>query len=418
MDWNGTNKQYLRQALLSIYSSPVKLARFVSDEFNRNLNEISTESSLEDRAFELLEEAASGGWINELYSRFCECNQKHERVAQLLEELQDTSSGLTISGVLQNPTSPERLIEEHENGSNSEVIREGSVADLIEPVTSAHLVVVVFWKGEKGLKQYRVSPKLCYREQETSPIKHEPLMNQEDIDKAPISQDKFPDFLKGLHTFALRKLNSYADRPWKLSVDLLLPLDCLCLPLTTWCGRDGDLISKHSIVIGCSDRFDPSCPENSNKLLSQLKVQWEVFFSKVPDEVGSTLKKLDWLDSDKVGKKGWTAHAGFRCFGDWLVPGDWAKLDESSRKKWKDLIEYGLPLALWMCQGNPPRSKRRKIFNSLIQGTRFDLLDKVPIERDVQRHSGNCVGVLYEDLNYMPELPKVEEQQFFSWPGV
>lgn len=415
IDWTGKNKQYLRESLLAIYSSPVKLARFVSDELNQNLNEISTESSLEDRAFELVGEAQSGGWIDDLYFCLCEQNPNHARIIQLREKLQDS---LTISRVLYDQLLADRVIEDHEGGSSDVVVREAPAAELVEPTNSAHLVLAAFWEGEKSLKKLQVSPKLCYRKQENpSEIYQESLATREGLEKYAVSIDKFPDFLKGLHTFALGKLKIYSDSPWKLSIKLFLPIDLLCLPLTTWCGKDGNLVSTYAVVIGCSDRFNPDCPEEALKLHNQLQLQWQRFFSKVPDKVGSTLRKLDWLNSEDVGKKGWTAHAGFRCFGDWLTPGDWEKLDEVAQKKWQDLVNYGLPLALWMCEGQPTRAQRRTIFNRLIRGTRFDLLDYIPVERDVQRNSGECVGVLYEDLNYIPELPQVPEQQFFSWPG-
>lgn len=417
IDWTGKNKQYLRQALLAIYSSPVRLARFVSDELNQNLNEISTESSLEDRAFELVEEAQSGGWIDNLYCCLCNQNSNHSRIIQLREELQD-SSALAISGALRNPDLANRIIESHEGGSSDAVVREAPVAELVEPANSAHVVLAAFWEGKKSLNTLQVSPKLCYRKQDNpSEIYQEPLATREGLDKYTVPIDKFPDFLKGLHTFALSKLKSYSDCPWNLSIKLFLPVDLLCLPLTTWCGKDGGFVSRHTVVIGCSDRFNPDCPEEAIKLRNQLELQWERFLSKVPDQVGATLRQLDWLNSEDVGKKGWTAHAGFRCFGDWLTPGDWEKLDEDAQKKWQDLINYGLPLALWMCEGQPTRAQRRTIFNRLIRGTRFDLLDYIPIERDIQRNSGECVGVLYEDLNYMPEPPPVPEQQFFGWPG-
>lgn len=424
IDWTGKNKLYLRQALIVVFNSSRQLSKFFNDELEelekryQSLNQItSPDLPLDDQAYDLIEASQSGGWIDNLYRRLCEKTSTHPRIIQLQEELQD-SSALAISGALQNPNLADRSIEDHEGGSSDVVVREASAAELVEPMNSAYLVLAAFWEGEKSLKKLQVVPKLCYRKQENpSEIYQEPLATQEGLDKYTVAIDKFPDFLKGLHTFALGKLRSYFDCPWKLSIKLFLPVDLLCLPLTTWCGKDGELVSRHAIVMGCSDRFNPDCPEEAIKLRNQLELQWERFLSKVPDQVGSTLRQLDWLNSEDVGRRGWIDHAGFRCFGDWLTPGDWEKLDEAAQKKWQDLINYGLPLALWMCEGQPTRAQRRRIFNRLIRGTRFDLLDYIPIERDIQRNSGECVGVLYEDLHYMPEPPPVPEQQFFGWPG-
>lgn len=390
---------------------------FVSDELNRSLNDISTESGLKERAFDLVEEAASGGWLDDLYHALCQQNSKNPHLIQLQEELQDTSSALTIAGVVNQEEDLDRLVIGQE-GSGTAVVREVTQTELIEPENSAHLVIAVFWKGEKKLKQFRVSPKLCYRSPQTSQIVHKPLIKAEDIDAKPLSQNRFPEFLQNLHTFALSKLRGeVADRPWKLAIELFLPLDVLCLPLSAWCGADGVFLEQHSVVVGCSDRFDAHRPDDALKLYNQLELKWESFFRKVPDVAGASLTALDWLDSTHAVTRSMASYTGFRCFGKWLVPGEWDKLDATSQQKWKDLVQFGVPLALWICQGSLTSVKRRQVFDALIQGTRFELLDRIPAERGVLQRSGHCVGVLYEDLNYTPERPKLPEQQFFSWPG-
>lgn len=390
---------------------------FVRDAFDRNLDVISSAASEFDvRAFDLVEKADGEGWLETLYQKLCAENPKNQRVLQLQEEVRDTNS-LTLARVVNSDAIQGREVVS-QDVANAAVVSEALTTGLQEPENSAHLVITVFWKGEKNLKQFRVVPKLCYVDSQTSEIKHKPLAEEEDIDAKPVPQGHFPEFLKALHTFALGKLRqSVADRPWTLSVALFLPLDLLCLPLSTWCGKDDTLIGRHAVVLGCSDRFNADCPDEALKLYNQLDLQWQRFLATVPDAVGASLQNLNWLDSNQAATNSLSNCQGFRCLGDWLVPGEWDKLDANVQQNWKNLIGFGVPLALWICQGQLAVTDRQQVFDSLAQGTRFNLLDRIPVERDILHRSGHCVGVLYEDLTYAPKRPKLPEQQLFSWPG-
>ena len=390
---------------------------FVSDSFDRNLDEISTESGMQELAFDLVDEADSGGWIETLYQQLCALNPDHPRVFQLQEELQDLDA-LTIAGIVNNQDiSPGEAISQNVPGST--VVREVCESELKEPENSAHLVITAFWKGEKKLKQLRILYKLCYYDSQASEIVSDPHFKEEDIDALSLSQCDFPKFLKSIHEAALGRLRgTVADHHWTVSLELFLPLDALCLPLSSWCGANNTLIRNHSVVLGCADRFDDDRPAVALKLYNQLELQWERFLATVPDEVGSSLQSLKWLDSTQAATSSLRDYQGFRCLGGWLVPGEWDKLGAAVQQNWKDLIGFGVPLALWICQGDLAAPDRQRVFDSLAQGTRFDLLEKIPSERDVLHRSGQCVGVLHENLTYAPKPPKLpEQQQLFSWPG-
>lgn len=424
-------RKLLRAALRSSYRRYDTLKVFVSENFPSDdseslwLDNFVTSTALDTATDELITYFEERGSAVDLIRVLIQQRPKNQKVQNLSREAQsilNLSTQRTDITVLEASVSPCRLIEGQGACPNSIVVREAIEAEeLIEPSNYAHLVVSIFLEGERKLKKFRVCLKLCYRDHATQTVVHTPLVTKDGIDQYSVSQNKIPDVLKQLPSLGLlelRRLFPDIVQSWRLSIQLFLPVEFLCLPLTVWCGQDGELFRKYPIVVGCSDRFDPSRTEQAIELHNQLQMGWERFRQKVPDRVGSTLHNLDWLDSDQAKSHSLAAYAGFRCYGNWLVPGEWEKLDPDSRKRWQDLVGFGIPLALWICQGNPTRLAREKVFNDLTNGTRFELLTQIPITRDAQwKTKGHCVGVFYEDLNYMPELPRQREQTYFSWPG-
>lgn len=87
MNWTGPKQGKLRIALLETYQDIRRLKRFVKDYFEYSLADIGG-SSPEDWADELIEKAASEGWIDDLYNQFCKVNHTLPRIAQLQQELQ------------------------------------------------------------------------------------------------------------------------------------------------------------------------------------------------------------------------------------------------------------------------------------------------------------------------------------------
>ena len=403
MNWTGPNQGKLRKALLDVHQDLRRLKRFVTDNFVHPLADIGG-SSLEDWAEALIEKAVAEDWIDDLYEKFCTFNSKHLRIVQLKKDLQDTAA--FIEENVKEPSG--RIIGEPNSGNI--VARSEADSESGEDPRSTHLVIAVFWQ-EPSKQKCRVQPKLCYRDMKTRELLQESLLK----DDCSIVLKDFPVFLKKLVDFTIEKLsNLFLDpiHPWKLTIELFVPMDLLCSPLAKWCGQDGELLRSRSIVMGCSDRFDPNQTAESANLHNQLKGGWQRFQDRVPDQNSSKLQNLGWLKSDLAHQEDFEAYSGFQCYGDWLKP------DSQYLKNWQELVKSGIPLALWMCEGQPQRETIEATFNRLTDCTRFEFLDQIRKIRTEQRKICNyCVGVFYEDPNYVPEIPRTAEKQFFSWPG-
>jgi hypothetical protein len=358
------SRQLLREALLSGFRKYETLRIFVADNFESlELDQISSsQQGLETVADELIRHFEEIGDVSNLVENLIKARPRNSKVQILKNEIGLIPQAIAIT------VFSEQLIEADGVLANSVVVKESVVPEeLIEPDHLAHLVVAVFWKGEKKLQKFQIRPKLCYRDHATRQVMSVPLLKEEDIDGCSVSQKEVPDFLKGIHAFGLTRLRQLfpdLDHAWNLSIELFLPVDLLCLPLSAWCGQDGELLSKVTVVVGCSDRFDPNRPDKALELHNQLQKGWKRFRDKVPDRLGNTLRDLDWLDSNQAARKSLAAYAGFRCYGNWLKSGEWEKLDSTSQKRWQDLVEFGIPLALWICQGSPSSSMRVECLTS------------------------------------------------------
>ena len=282
---------------------------------------------------------------------------------------------------------------------------------LVEDSYSTHLVIAVFWR-ERNEKLLRVMPKLCYRDLKSNDILQEPL-SQEDC---PILLKKFPEFLKSLIDFTNRKLAiRFKDsiEPWTLTIELFIPVDLLCQPLSTWYGQDRELICDRSIVVGCSDRFDRDRLGEAANLHNELKAGWKRFKQQAPDTRSSNLRALSWLSSDIAHRETFGNYSAFRCYGHWL------KADEKLLKNWIDLVKSGIPLALWMCEATLPQHEIVDILGDLVDCTRFEFLQRIRKTRDrLQKICDHDIGIFYEDLTYVPDVPLPPEVQFFGFPGL
>lgn len=392
IEWTGPNQKTLRKTLLSFYRSNQVLRLFVSDHFEYALDDLpDTEVSRTSWAAALLEQAVAEGWINELYATFCLKHQDDPRIIKLRKDLNDSALETPIGG-------PE---------ASNAIVRVKPKEELVEEPGSAHLVVAIFWR-EREKRTVRIHPKLYYRDLGSRSLVQESLMQ----DECAIELKTFPSVLNGLVNFTNRKLYrlfSSSGHPWKLAIELFVPVDLLWQPLSTWHGQNNDLVTSYPIVLGCSDRFDPD-QEKSVEWYNQLQRGWKRFQSTVPDQAGSTLRNLNWLQSNRARQEAFEQYSGFQCYGHWLKP------DEQDN--WQRLVRSGIPLALWMCEGKPRRTTITTVFEQLTDGTRFEFLDRIPLIRDQQqRTSGYCVGVFYEDPTYIPDIPLPEEEQFFVWPG-
>ena len=65
-------------------------------------------------------------------------------------------------------------------------------------------------------------------------------------------------------------------------------------------------------------------------------------------------------------------------------------------------MESGLPFAFWICDRTLSAHERQGIFNSLTQGDRFTLLEKITTLR--KKLGDTHLGIFYEDPDYTPTI--------------
>jgi vWA-MoxR associated protein C-terminal domain len=399
IEWNSINQGKFRKVLLDFYQSNTLLREFVRDNLSVDLQDLPDFRATAQSQWtgELLEVSASVGWIKDLYELFCSTHLGDPRLVKLRADLND-------------PALEQPIGEEGSHAIVRSPVESTVEPELSEDPFSTHLVIAMFWQ-ERQKQKFRIHPKFCYRASGTHAILEEPLVK----DNPSLPLKDFPNFLQNLVDFTITKLAKlYPDptHPWKLTIELFVPVDLMGQPLSTWCGQTGALLINHPIVIGCSDRFDSDRQAEAFTLHNQLKHGWQRFQAKAPDQAGSTLKSLSWITSDTAHREALEDYAGFQCYGGWL------RSDEDSLDNWQELVRSGIPLALWMCQGTPQRADTVTTFDRLINGTRFEFLRQIPLVRNQQRRTcDHCVGVFYEDPNYLPDIPVAKEEQFFSWPG-
>ncbi len=407
MDWNDNKtRKAFRQVLESAYPKISALERFVDEEFDENPAIVAQGVDLSDRIYNLIVWAQSKGKINELYDAFKQEHPNHP----WMTEMEGASD---LSTLILEQLSDQSVVEAAigEASSDRLVVRVTPDEPLVEDRYSTHLVIAVFWR-ERNEKLLRVMPKLCYRDLTSDDILQEPLI-QEDC---PISLKKFPEFLKSLLDFTDQKLAiRFKDsiEPWTLTIELFIPVDLLCQPLSTWCGPDRGLICNRSIVVGCSDRFDRDRLGEAANLHNELKAGWKRFKQQAPDTHGSNLRNLSWLSSDIAHQETFGDYSAFRCYGHWL------KADEKLLKNWIDLVKSGIPLALWMGEETLSQPEIVVILGDLIDGTRFGFLERIRRTRDqLQKICDHDVGIFYEDPLYVPDVPLPPDVQFFGFPGI
>ena len=288
---------------------------------------------------------------------------------------------------------------------------ESDVQTCVEEPNSTYLVIALYWKGTSQ-QTFRVHPKLCYRDATTQEIVKTPLTG----DKQSVPLNQFSDFLEGLVAFCVVKLSEkYNDSldPWTLTIKLFAPIDLLCVPLAQWCNQDKESLQRYAVVIGCSDRYDPDQPFRSAELHNNLKRGWKQFQDKASDQSGGKLTDLDWLTSDSAAQEGlvFESYSGFQCYGDWL------KQEKQCSENWEKLVVSGIPIALWVCEGDAQKEKVKDLYDRLVSCTRFEFLKRIPRIRHQQKKAcKHSIGVFYEDPNYVPEVPKTTTEQFFNWP--
>jgi hypothetical protein len=394
IDWNDHKKrEAFWQALQDVYPRQSGLEIFLDYELGENLAAVAGGENLQDVVHVLVQWAKSKGRLDELYLAFCQVNQDNLRIAKLRKDLQDPDLEKTIG----------------DNSARNLVSRDSVEEELLEDLRSTHLVIAMFWQ-QNSRQKLRVCPKFYYRSANNREILCKNLVE----DGCSVVLKDFPAFLKKLVDCTMKQKHfTESNELWEITIELFVPVDLLCQPLVTWCGQSDPLLNNRPIVVGCSDRFDPDRPTEAMDLRNQLGRGWERFRQQVPDTIGHRLTNLDWLNSTNAHREPFERYSGFQCYGEWLKP------DEKSLENWQELVRSGIPLALWMNEGNPEYNEIEVFFNHLIDSTRFDFLERIRSLRNQHRRTCNyCVGVFYEDLNYLPDIPLPPEEQLFVWAGV
>jgi hypothetical protein len=375
MDWTGPNKKKLRKALIDIYNSPKKLAKFVNDEFDVRLDTITNDSNIDDRCYDLIEEADSQGWIDKLYENFCEINKDNLRTRELLKELNDTFRLATLF-----PS--ENIIGESDSKST-----------VSEDNQTGHLVIALFKEGTSREEKLRIHAKFCYYENPPKTL---------EADNIYIKKDEVYKYLEERISDAKKILIELSNgKHFELVIELFLPIDLLSSPLHQWYGQENKYLKLYPIVIGCSDRFiSDEVSHSSFDLRNRLKKGWSRFQAIIPDEKRLNISELKWLKSDDADMESLADFTSFCCSGNWLQAG------EEHLEKWEELILSGIPLALWRCNTHLAR-ENLTVFEHLIAHNRFDFLMRIPnIRERQQKMKEDYVGVFYEDIDYLPDIPK------------
>jgi hypothetical protein len=375
MNWTGPKQGKLRKVLLSIYPSLFKLRLFIKDNFECNLTDIGG-TSPEEWAEELITKAASEGWIDELYEQFCLINKDDSRIHELLKELDDTFRLVTLL-------------------PSANIIGESdSTSTVSEDDKTAHLVISLFKTGTSKEEKFIVYAKFCYTKNSPQAL---------GIDNGNIiKKDEVSKYLEERINDAKTELKKLCNEThFNLVIGFFLPTDLLSYPLHQWYGQENKYLKLYPIVMGCSDRFISEIVSHSSfDLRNRLKKGWSRFQSIIPDEKRLNISELKWLKSDDADMESLADFTGFCCSGNWLQPG------KQYLEKWQELIDSGIPLALWRCNTHLAR-ENLTVFEHLIAHNRFDFLMRIPnIRERQQKMKEDYVGVFYEDLDYLPDIPK------------
>jgi hypothetical protein len=412
--WSSPNQGIFRRALTDVYPDVRSLRRFIKDHFDHNLRDIP-ELSVEDWAEDLMDKADREDWLDDLYQAFCNRHIGHSRITQLKQELGD-----------QGEDQPENILDSKLLGQLSSVqtvanplagntvTRSPQVPDLItgDDPRVVHLVIAAFHHSTKQQSSIRLWPTLCYWDPESEAIAQKPFdeIESDAIDEQGVCTiDDVPDVLEALFYQAAEDLDQQFPDPmdaWTLVIHLLLPIELMSRSLTQWC-RPGSEVWLHPIVIGCSDRLSPDARDartrrRSASLRNQLAKGWQRLQECVPnDDPNITLANLKWLESQQAKTQALAEYAGFKCYDDWLQASD--------LERWGELIQSGIPIALWMCEQRLCEPEIKAFFDDLTNHSRISFLKEIPIAREKQRKTcKDCVGVFYEDPNYTPNLQPLQ----------
>jgi V8-like Glu-specific endopeptidase len=114
MTLSGSQREQLSKALRDAFPTPARFEQFVRYRFNQNLYDITIAESLQELAFDLINEANSHGWVITLILGARQSNPGNQRLIEFSQEFFTDTSFLNISLPL----------ELSERGSREKIIRE------------------------------------------------------------------------------------------------------------------------------------------------------------------------------------------------------------------------------------------------------------------------------------------------------
>ncbi len=140
MKWNGQTKAQFRDTLCHVYRTPVDLEMFVVEkDFCRSLAEVTTETTLRGKAFQLIKWADSQGCLNEFFAAFCEENAGNPHVEQLKADLESLSAG---NGGREKSTSDRQDFDGSQESNQSQQVRSQTAEQ-----HGKYVININEWKG-------------------------------------------------------------------------------------------------------------------------------------------------------------------------------------------------------------------------------------------------------------------------------
>lgn len=283
-----------------------------------------------------------------------------------------------------------------------------SIGTITRDKFSAHLIVAVFWGVSR--KKILVQAERCYGHPDQDEVIKEPaLIHDQDYE---LTLSEFPEHLNLWVNETIKQLDKIyrnTPKPWDLTIQLFLPVDLLNCSLKSWCGQDSKLPHRYAIIVRCSDRFDHRLKDKAY-FYNQLKKGREQLKKKL--SLDSRMELLAWLRPNSSCTEDLEKYEGIQCLGEWLKPG------QENLKQWADLVQSGVPLALWMCEYQGDYEVIIQTFDCLAKSDWAGFLTRIREERRrpcavTTICSGYHLGVFYEheDSHYEPTTPP-----FFTHP--
>ena len=272
---------------------------------------------------------------------------------------------------------------------------------------ACHLLIVVFWR-KRTERKISLKSELHYRDPVTDKTEKYPIDDWERLGDRPrklsdLDLSDLPGCIEAMRVAAIGKAKQLFPNqkiPWQIVIELFLPSEVIGKPISDWCDLDGATIACCPLIVRCSDRYNPQLGTRADNLRNQLYRGWQLLQEHVPDGSGKKLKQLKWARPQQQCRESLYECSGLRCVGVWL---NRSRKEEYS-KRWRELVLSGIPLALWICEGQGPAMDIAATLNRLVDCTRFEFFRKIQALRTSPQCRDYCVGIFYENPEYEPTV--------------